>query len=233
MNIIFNFSENIFTRNTINTQEFIKVMNDFNEVKSKGKKPKKEQLPQKKFEVRSNELIKNRKERDFTGSYCKETFKKHKAWKQSLSREDFEENESGLLIEKPKETYKTFNSIELYDVIGCVKASRPHYPKAYLVVEKNKDEERLTVIPWQASWLEQEHTKDTLRNHYQEYFHQNKSLNIDNKLKIEDISLSVSLERFVKLYKLDRTINKFIVPSEETRKVRLVRFIQQESDAAS
>lgn len=198
--------------------------------KTKAVKKKKEEISQQNFTVRSNEFIKNRKEKDYTGSYCRDTFRKHKLWKQNLSKEEQNENDSGLLIEKPKETYKAFNSIELFDVIGCLKNSRPHYPKSYIVVGKEKEEENLLVIPWHASWLEQEHTKESITQHYKEYIHQNKSLNLDNKISIIDIGLSVSLERFVKLYKLDKSTNRFVVPLEDARKVKIVRFVKQEDN---
>lgn len=233
MSFIFRVCEETFTKQHSLFQESSRVMKDFENLelkKPKAVKKKKEEPSQPNFTVRSNELIKNRKEKDYTGSYCRDTFRKHKLWKQGLSKEEQNENDSGLLIEKPKETYKAFNSIELFDVIGCLKSSRPFHPKSYIVISKNKEDETIVVIPWHASWLEQEHTKDSITQHYKEYIHQNKGLNLDNKLSIVDIGLSVSLERFVKLYKLDKTKNRFVVPSEDVRKVKIVRFVKQEDD---
>jgi len=235
MNLTFRVQEEltVASRNSLIQERFTISPNlsklDINKkISKKLSKKRKNKEPEPSFEISSSEVIKNKREKDYIGSYCRDTFRKYKNWKNGLNQEDRSENEFGILLEKPKETYKTFNSIELFDVIGCLKLNRPHHPKAYIVIDKNKEEEKLTVIPWQPNWLQTNQTKDTITNQAKEYQHKFKNINLDNKISIEDISLSISLERFAKLYKLDKTTNRFVVPAEDSRRVRIVRLVKQE-----
>ncbi len=200
---------------------------NFNTSKSVKSKKNKPEVKQEIFTKHSRELIRNRKERDYSGNYCKNTFKKHRDLKLKLNKEEKEEFIEELYIENPREAEKTFVNIEIFDVIGCIKYSRPCHPKSYLVISKDKEEQILEVIPWQHSWLET--PSDKIKHSIREFQHQFKSVNVENKISIEDLGLTISLGLYTKLYKFNKTLDKFSIPDSDIRKVKIVSVIKQET----
>lgn len=203
-------------------------MKDSDSFNTRGiKNKKKVPVQQESFTSYTKNVIRNRREKDYTGNYCKTTFRKYRDFKEKLNKEELGEFIEELYIENPRETEKIFNSLEVYDVIGCIKFSRPHHPKSYLVINKNKEEQTLEVIPWQYTWLDNpiEKVKLSIR----EFQHQFKNINLENRVSIEDLGLSLSLGLFVKLYKFNKKEDTFNTPDSDVRKVRIITVIKQES----
>lgn len=180
------------------------------------------------IEMTQRNVVRHRKETDYLGNYCKNTFRKHKQWRQGLSQEEDSEHQDGLLIQNPKEVLKTFNSIQTYDVIGCLTLAKPYNPKAYLVIGKNKEEQTLKVIPWQRNWLELTNISIKLKQLIHEDKTACRGILKEDEIKIEDISMSLSLGAYIKLYSHDKTTDLFTTTSGETKKVRIVTFVRQE-----